>query len=49
VSTERATNRAPAPSANTQAETGYSSDPSGVDGDRVPRRDVGEYWPLVSP
>src|SRR2546429_5052810 len=33
---ERATNRAPAPSANPHAETGYSIDPSGVDGDRVP-------------
>src|SRR5439155_1533115 len=42
VSTERATNRAPAPSATWQADTGLSTEPSGVDGERVPRRDVGE-------
>ena len=49
VSIERATKRAPAPRANAPGETGLSIDPSGVDGERVPRRDVGEYCPLVSP
>src|SRR5438034_2120856 len=49
VSIERATNRAPAPSAKAHADTGFSTDPNGVEGERVPRRDVGEYWPLVRP
>ena len=41
--------RAPAPRANASGETGWSTEPSGVDGVRVPSREVGEYWPLVSP
>ena len=49
VSTVRATNRPPAPRASAAAEIGFSTDPLGVEGDRVPRRDVGEYWPFVSP
>ena len=28
---------------------GRSTDPAGVEGERVPTREVGEYWPLVSP
>ena len=43
VSTERATKRAPEPSAKAAAETGDSSEPIGVEGERVPRREVGEY------
>ena len=39
----------PAPRANSHAETGASTEPCGVDGERVPLRDVGETWPLVSP
>ena len=38
--------RAPAPNAKATGETGVSTDPSGVDGDRVPALDVGEYCPL---
>jgi hypothetical protein len=49
VSIPRATNRAPEPRANSGGDTGLSSDPVGVDGERVPMREVGEYWPLVSP
>ncbi len=45
----RAMNRAPEPRANMQGVTGRSTDPNGVDGERVPTRDVGEYWPLVRP
>ena len=43
VSTERATKRAPEPSAKATAETGASSEPLGVEGERVPWREVGEY------
>jgi hypothetical protein len=32
-----------------QGVTGRSIDPNGVEGDRVPSRLVGEYWPFVSP
>ena len=46
---KRATKRALHPKAKTQAETGDSTDPMGVDGDRVPTADVGEYCPLVRP
>ena len=49
VSIERATKRLPQPSAKEAAETGLSMEPPGVDGDRVPRFDVGEYWPFVRP
>jgi hypothetical protein len=34
---------APAPSANSPGDTGVSNEPAGVDGERVPGRDVGEY------
>ena len=49
VSTARATKRAPAPRAKADGESGASIEPPGVDGERVPRREVGENWPLVSP
>ncbi len=49
VSTERATNRAPAPRAKAAVATGLSTEPSGVDGERVPTCEVGEYCPLVRP
>ena len=49
VSNVRATNRAPAPSARLSALSGESTEPCGVDGDRVPSWLVGEYWPLVRP
>jgi hypothetical protein len=45
----RATNRAPLPSAKAQGLAGRSTEPNGVDGLRVPMRDVGEYCPLVRP
>ena len=45
----RAMNRAPEPSANMQGVTGRSTEPNGVEGERVPTRLVGEYWPLVRP
>jgi hypothetical protein len=32
-----------------QGVTGRSTEPNGVDGERVPTREVGEYWPLVRP
>src|SRR3546814_7342672 len=41
-STERATNRAPEPSANAAALTGFSIEPHGVDGERVPARERSE-------
>ena len=31
------------------AESGASREPCGVLGERVPRREVGEAWPLVRP
>ena len=43
VSIPRATNLAPQPSAYRVAERGLSNDPIGVDGDRVPIFEVGEY------
>jgi len=49
VSIDLATKRALTPKANPQADTGCSIEPCGVEGERVPRREVGEYWPLVSP
>ena len=49
TSKPRATNRAPAPSAKAQGLAGRSTEPSGVEGVRVPMRLVGEYWPLVRP
>jgi len=45
----RAMNRAPDQSAKAQGEAERSTDPNGVEGERVPTRLVGEYWPLVSP
>ena len=45
----RATKRALTPSAKLSASTGESIEPWGVDGERVPSREVGEYWPLVRP
>ena len=41
--------RAPAPSAKPHGLIGRSTEPNGVDGERVPARLVGEYWPLVRP
>ena len=41
--------RAPDPSAKPQGLAERSTDPNGVEGERVPTRDVGEYWPFVSP
>ena len=49
TSIARATKRAFEPSAKPQGLTGRSTEPNGVDGERVPTREVGEYWPLVSP
>ena len=49
VSIERATNPAPQPIAKLPTPTGLSMEPAGVEGDFVPRRDVGEYCPLVRP
>src|SRR2546425_4165154 len=49
VSTARPTNRPPAPRANAHGETGFSIDPWGVEGEWVPRREVGEYCPFVRP
>ena len=49
VSNVRATKRAPAPSARLSALSGESTEPCGVDGERVPSWLVGEYWPLVRP
>jgi hypothetical protein len=49
VSPERATKRAPAPSANVHGWSGASTEPSGLEGVRVPTGEVGEYWPLVRP
>ena len=46
---ERATNRAPAPSAKAGGMSAGSIEPFGVDGVRVPRREVGEACPLVRP
>ncbi len=48
-STVRATKEPPAPSATSAALTGCSTEPPGVEGERVPTGEVGEYWPLVSP
>src|SRR4029078_3609367 len=45
----RAMKRAPEPSAKAQGVTGRSTEPNGVEGERVPTRLVGEYWPLVRP
>ena len=45
----RATKVAPAPSASASVENGRSTEPSGEDLVRMPSRDVGEYWPFVSP
>ena len=39
----------PDPSAKLQGLAGRSTEPNGVDGDFVPTREVGEYWPLVRP
>jgi hypothetical protein len=49
TSIARAMNLAPAPSAKAPGTTGVSNEPPGVDGERVPGRDVGEYWPFVRP
>ena len=49
VSIVRATKRPPAPSAKLHGLTGRSTEPNGDVGERVPTRDVGEYWPLVRP
>ena len=49
VSIDRAIKRPPEPKANDAADTGLSTDPNGVDGERVPGREVGEYCPLVNP
>ena len=48
-STVRATNEAPAASANAQGLSGRSAEPSGVDLVTVPSSLVGEYCPLVRP
>jgi hypothetical protein len=45
----RATKRAPEPSAKAQGLAGRSTEPNGVEGERVPIREVGEAWPLVRP
>jgi hypothetical protein len=42
TSIARATKRAAEPSANAQGDTGLSTEPNGVEGERVPTRDVGE-------
>ena len=49
TSTVRATKVALAPSAKAIGSTGWSMAPSGVDFVFMPRREVGEYWPFVSP
>jgi hypothetical protein len=49
TSIARAMNFAPAPTANAPGEIGVSNEPAGVDGERVPTRDVGEYCPFVRP
>lgn len=43
----RPMNRAPEPSAKAQGRAGVSSEPNGVEGERVPTRLVGEYCPLL--
>ena len=45
----RATNEASAPIASETGLNGWSSEPIGVDFVTLPRSDVGEYWPFVSP
>ena len=49
TSIPRPTNRAPLPSAKAQGLAGWSTEPIGLVGERVPSRLVGEYWPLVRP
>jgi hypothetical protein len=49
VSAARAMKVAPAPSASEIGLSGWSIEPVGVDGARVPIAEVGEYWPLVRP
>ncbi len=49
MSIVRATNVASAPSASDTGLNGWSSEPNGVDLVTLPRSEVGEYWPLVSP
>ncbi len=49
LSMPRAMKRAPAPSAKATGEIGLSTDPSGVEGERVPALEVGEYCPFVRP
>src|ERR1051325_10208106 len=49
TSIARATKRPPDHNAKAHGRTGRSTEPNGVDGLRVPTREVGEYWPLVRP
>ena len=49
VSIARATKVASAPIATPSGLNGSSIEPIGVEPDRWPRGDVGEYWPFVSP
>jgi len=49
VSIDRATKRAPTPSAKAPGAMGVVDRAHRVDGERNPRREVGEYCPFVSP
>lgn len=49
LSIVRATKVASAPRASDTGLNGWSTDPSGDDFVTCPTREVGEYWPLVSP
>ena len=49
VSIARATNVASAPIAIESGLNGWSIEPIGVDFVTLPRSEVGEYWPFVSP
>ena len=49
VSIARATNVASAPIATLSGLNGWSTEPIGVDFVTLPRSEVGEYWPFVSP